>query len=103
MLISCLALTQSRRCWCQQCATYATSVTSFPVYSFHDLENRLEAFAASRSGTLDLAGAAYIPADPPKRIEASIGDLRLEPTSILAEIKAVKSDREVVLLRELLR
>jgi len=72
-----------------QCLSYAASVTTFPVCSFSELQDRLRAFAsANRTGTLGLAGAAYIPADLLDRIKAGLGDRRLEPTMMLAEIKA---------------
>jgi Xaa-Pro aminopeptidase len=83
-----------------QCLSYATSVTTFPVCSFSELNDRLRAFAAAhRTGTLGLAGAAYIPANLLDRIKAGLGDLRLEPTMMLAEIKAIKSEAEVRLMR----
>ena len=84
-----------------QCLSYATSVTTFPVCSFSELNDRLRAFAsAHRTGTLGLAGAAYIPANLLDRIKAGLGDLRLEPTMMLAEIKAIKSEAEVRLMRK---
>jgi Xaa-Pro aminopeptidase len=84
-----------------QCLSYAASVTTFPVCSFSEVQDRLRAFAsANRTGTLGLAGAAYIPADLLDRIKAGLGDRRLEPTMMLAEIKAIKSEAEVRLMRK---
>lgn len=85
----------------KQCVDYAMEVTSFPVYDFDEMKTRLEAFATSvRTGTLGLAGAFYFPEDLARRVRASIGDLSLEETQVLAEIKAVKSEREVALIRK---
>lgn len=85
----------------EQCVAYAASVTTFSVYSFREMKAHLEAFTTAHThGTLGLAGAAYIPAGLLSRVRASIGEMKLEPTTLLAEIKAVKSDREVTLLRK---
>jgi Xaa-Pro aminopeptidase len=87
----------------KQCVDYASEVTAFPVYSFDGLNAKLKAFASeheSSGGTLGLAGEAYIPENLHSRVKASIGNLRLEPHPILADIKAVKSDREVALIRK---
>jgi Xaa-Pro aminopeptidase len=85
----------------KQCVDYATEVTSFPVYSFDEMKGRLEAFAARvQTGTLGLAGAFYFPEDLSRRVRASIGKLTLEETQVLAEIKAIKSEREVALIRK---
>ncbi|KAJ6097021.1 hypothetical protein N7486_007767 [Penicillium sp. IBT 16267x] len=85
----------------KQCVDYASEATTFPVYSFDEMKPRLEAFAARiQTGTLGLAGAFYFPEDLARRVRASIGDLRLEETQVLAEIKAVKSPREVGLIRK---
>lgn len=82
----------------KQCVNYASECTTFPVYSFDELHKRLSAFAANHTGTLGLAGHAYIPWDLMKRVEAAVGNLKIEPTKLLAEIKAIKSDREVALI-----
>lgn len=84
-----------------QCVDYARSCTGFDVASLRDLGPRLRTTsAARRGGKVGLAGAAYIPADLFDRIRAALGDARIEPTSVLAEIKAVKSDAEVALMRK---
>ncbi|CAL5867985.1 uncharacterized protein PFLUO_LOCUS2208 [Penicillium psychrofluorescens] len=85
----------------KQCVDYASEVTTFPVYSFDEMKQRLEAFAARfQTGTLGLAGAFYFPEDLGRRVRSSIGDLSLEETQVLAEIKAIKSAREVGLIRK---
>lgn len=85
----------------KQCVDYATEVTSFPVFSFDEMKPRLEAFAARvHTGTLGLAGAFYFPEDLSRRVKESIGNLTLEETQVLAEIKAIKSEREVALIRK---
>ncbi|KAJ5609970.1 hypothetical protein N7510_006689 [Penicillium lagena] len=85
----------------KQCVDYASEVTTFPVYSFDEMKQHLEAFAARfRTGTLGLAGAFYFPEDLARRVRASIGELRLKETQVLAEIKAIKSAREVGLIRK---
>lgn len=85
----------------KQCVDYASEVTTFPVYGFDEMKQRLEAFAARfQTGTLGLAGAFYFPEDLGRRVRSSIGHLRLEETQVLAEIKAIKSAREVGLIRK---
>ncbi|WP_144146899.1 M24 family metallopeptidase [Paraburkholderia sp. BCC1884] len=84
-----------------QCFDYATSVTGFEVRSLREVTQQVQAFSSRhRSGAVGLAGAAYIPADLLKRLYAGLGELRLEPTMVLAEIKAIKSDAEVALMRK---
>ncbi len=84
----------------EQCLMYASSCTTFPVVSFRELGDRLRKFAgAHHGGTVGLAGQAYIPASVFDRIKDGLGDLRLAPTPVLAEIKAIKSDAEVHLMR----
>jgi len=84
-----------------QCVPYAASVTTFQVCDFRELGERLRTFAdAHRKGKLGLAGAAYIPASVLDRVKAGLDGLPLEPTTVLAEIKAIKSDAEVRLLRK---
>lgn len=83
-----------------QCLMYAASVTTFPVVSFRELGDRLRTFArAHPAGKVGLAGQAYIPASVFDRIKDGLGEMELRPTSVLAEIKAIKSDAEVRLLR----
>jgi Xaa-Pro dipeptidase len=86
----------------KQCVDYATEVTTFPVVSFDELQPRLGAFAAQHSngGTVGLAGAFYFPVDLDRRVRTGLGHVKLEETSLLAEIKAIKSDREVDLIRK---
>lgn len=84
-----------------QCVAYARSATLFEVASLRELAARLPASTAvRRAGRVGLAGAAYVPADLLDRIRAALGGATLEPTPVLAEIKAVKSDNEVALLRK---
>lgn len=84
-----------------QCLMYAASVTTFPVVSLRELGERLRKFSgAHRAGTVGLAGQAYIPASVLDRIKDGLGNLQLKPTPVLAEIKAIKSDAEVHLLRK---
>ena len=84
-----------------QCLDYARSVTLFEVRSLRELTGAVCALARrAHRGTLGLAGAAYIPAAVLERIEAGLGDLSLEPTALLAEIKAIKSEAEVRLMRQ---
>lgn len=84
----------------EQCLMYAASVTTFPVVSFREMGDRLRTFAgAHHAGKVGLAGAAYIPAGVLDRIKDGLGHLHLEPTPVLAEIKAIKSDAEVHLMR----
>lgn len=85
----------------EQCVDYARSSTLFEVASLRELGSRTRASsAARRGGNVGLAGAAYIPADLLDRVRAALGDARIEPTMVLAEIKAVKSDAEVALMRK---
>ncbi|HEY2023874.1 Xaa-Pro peptidase family protein [Paraburkholderia sp.] len=84
-----------------QCLDYASSVTAFEVRSLREVTQQVHAFSGRhRRGAVGLAGAAYIPADLLKRLEAGLGELTLAPTMVLAEIKAIKSDAEVALLRK---
>lgn len=83
-----------------QCLDYACSVTAFAVAPLRALSEHLAALpAACREGKVGLAGHAYVPANLLDRIRAAIGNATIAPTSVLAEIKAVKSDAEVALLR----
>src|SRR5690349_4610606 len=84
-----------------QCLAYARSCTNFAVRSFTELTDRVRDFSQKlRTGTIGLAGAAYIPASVLDRINAGLGALKLQPTTVLAEIKAIKSDAEVHLMRK---
>lgn len=84
-----------------QCLDYARSVTTFEVCSLSKLSARIgQMFSGEGTGKIGLAGAAYIPATVLDRLRAGLGDRELEPTAALAEIKAVKSDAEVRLLRK---
>lgn len=84
-----------------QCLAYATSATNFEVRSLRELTDGIRNFShLHRVGTVGLAGAAYIPASVLDRIHAGLGDLKLQPTMVLAEIKAIKSDAEVHLMRK---
>ena len=84
-----------------QCLDYARSVTLFEVRSLRELTDAVRALAhRAHRGTVGLAGAAYIPATVLERIVAGLGDLSLERTPLLAEIKAIKSEAEVWLIRK---
>ncbi|MFA9440183.1 M24 family metallopeptidase [Uliginosibacterium sp. sgz301328] len=84
-----------------QCLAYAQSVTPFSVKDFRDLHSTLSAFAARHSKrAVGLAGAAYVPANLLDRVRTGLAEMMLAPTSLLAEIKAIKSDAEVRLLRK---
>src|SRR5438128_684149 len=84
-----------------QTLAYAASVTTFPVASFREIGERLRAFGARRPrGKVGLAGAAYIPSSVLDRVRSGLDRLALEPTAVLAEIKAIKSDAEVRLMRK---
>jgi Xaa-Pro aminopeptidase len=84
-----------------QCFDYARSVTSFPVESLHDLTTCVARLGKGRTqGRLGLAGEAYVPATVLDRIRAGLGALDLAPTSVLAEVKAIKSEAEVRLIRK---
>ncbi|HEX4986583.1 MAG TPA: Xaa-Pro peptidase family protein [Burkholderiales bacterium] len=84
-----------------QTLAYAASVTTFPVASFRELGERLRAFGARhRGGMAGLAGAAYIPAGVLDRVRAGLDGLTLKSSLVLAEIKAIKSDAEVRLMRK---
>jgi Xaa-Pro aminopeptidase len=83
-----------------QTLDYARSVTAFEVCDFRDMPDRLRRFAAkNRKGPVGLAGAAYVPASVLDRIKAGLDPVPVVPTSVLAEIKAIKSDAEIRLLR----
>lgn len=85
----------------EQCLGFAASVTGFEVCLFRQMGERLRSFAhAHRSGKFGLAGAAYIPASVLRRIEEGLDGAPLETTPVLAEIKAIKSDAEVKLMRK---
>lgn len=84
-----------------QCVDYARSTTLFEVASLRDLNARLgDTSVARRGGRVGLAGAAYIPASLLDRVRLALGSAVLEPTMALAEVKAVKSDAEVALMRK---
>lgn len=84
----------------EQCLDYARSVTTFEVDSLRALGARLGASRAARlKAPVGLAGGAYVPADLLDRVRAALPGCAIAPTMALAEIKAVKSDAEVALLR----
>ena len=85
----------------EQTVAYARSVTQFEVRSLRELADGVRAFAQRHpKGKVGLAGAAYVPASVLDCIRAGLGDLELETTMVLAEIKAIKSDAEVRLMRK---
>ena len=85
----------------EQTLAYARSVTLFEVRSLRELTEGISNFATHhRSGTVGLAGAAYIPASILDRVKTGLGGLKLETTMVLAEVKAIKSEAEIRLLRK---
>jgi Xaa-Pro aminopeptidase len=80
-----------------QCLDYARSVTPFAVRSLRELTQCVSKLG--QRGKLGLAGADYVPASVLDRIKAGLGEMQLTPTPVLAEIKAVKSEAEVRLIR----
>ncbi|HVX99510.1 MAG TPA: Xaa-Pro peptidase family protein [Pseudorhodoplanes sp.] len=83
-----------------QTLDYARSVTAFEVCDFREMGERLRRFSGrGPKGTVGLAGAAYIPASVLDRLKDGLEPVRLVPTSVLAEIKAIKSEAEIRLLR----
>jgi Xaa-Pro aminopeptidase len=83
-----------------QCLDYAASVTSFEVRDFADMPARLRRFAAKTGkAPVGLAGAAYIPASVLDRLRANLDPVEVAPTTVLAELKAIKSPAEIRLLR----
>lgn len=83
-----------------QTLDYAKSVTAFEVCDFREMPERLRRFAAKAGkGNVGLAGAAYVPATVLDRLKANLDPLQVVPTPVLAEIKAIKSDAEIRLLR----
>lgn len=84
-----------------QCLDYARSVTLFEVRSLRELTEQVRAFSTRhRTGTVGLAGAAYVPATVLDRMKVGLDHLTLKPTMVLAEIKAIKSEAEVQLIRK---
>lgn len=83
-----------------QTLDYARSVTGFEVCDFRDMPERLRRFSTKAGkGDVGLAGAVYAPASVLDRLKANLDPVRIAPTPVLAEIKAVKSDAEIRLLR----
>lgn len=84
----------------EQCLAYAASVTGFPVRPFRELEDTLAPLRRGATRPVGLAGAACIPATVRERIVRGLGGRPLEPTMLLADLKAVKSAAELALLRK---
>ena len=85
----------------EQTLGYAASVTDFSVHPFQDLTGAFKESARNlRYGSVELAGSAYIPATLMARLNECLPKVRLESTSILAEIKAVKSAKELYLMQK---
>lgn len=84
-----------------QCLAYAASVTPFEVRGLSALGTGMRDFARRhRTGPVGLAGEAYIPASVLSRIHDGLDEVVLQPTSVLAEVKAIKSEAEVRLMRK---
>jgi Xaa-Pro aminopeptidase len=84
----------------EQCLGYAASVTGFPVRPFRDLDPVLAPLARQPGARVGLAGDAYVPASLRDRLLGALGGAALDPTTALADLKAVKSPAEVHLLRK---
>ncbi len=85
----------------EMCLAFASSETTFPVRPFRDLDAAFAGLiAGSKNGQFGLAGSAYIPALLLDPLRERLGGTRLEITSVLADLKAVKSPAEVRLLRK---
>jgi Xaa-Pro aminopeptidase len=84
----------------EQCVGYAASVTGFPVRPFRDLDPALAPLARHPGARVGLAGDAYVPASLRDRLLGALGGAALDPTTALADLKAVKSPAEVHLLRK---
>ena len=84
----------------EQCLGYAASVTGFPVRPFRDLDPVLAPLARHPSARVGLAGDAYVPASVRDRLLGALGGAALDPTTALADLKAVKSPAEIRLLRK---
>jgi Xaa-Pro aminopeptidase len=85
----------------EQTLAYAASVTTFTVTSFREMGGHLKSFGARHQrGKVGLAGAAYVPASVLDRVRDGLSGLALESSPVLAEIKAVKSEAEIHLMRK---
>ena len=84
----------------EQCLGYAASVTTFPVAPLQDLPPILRRGYRSRKAKVGLAGLNYIPVHLFERITASLPDVTLAPTTVLADLKAIKSPAEIALIRK---
>jgi Xaa-Pro aminopeptidase len=87
----------------EQCLGYAASVTGFPVRPFRDLDPVLAPLARHPGARVGLAGDAYVPASLRDRLLGALGGTALDPTTALADLKAVKSPAEIHLLRKAAR
>jgi Xaa-Pro aminopeptidase len=87
----------------EQCLGYAASVTGFPVRPFRDLDPVLAPLARHPGARVGLAGDAYVPASLRDRLLGALGGAALDPTTALADLKAVKSPAEIHLLRKAAR
>jgi Xaa-Pro aminopeptidase len=87
----------------EQCLGYAASVTGFPVRPFRDLDPVLAPLARHPGARVGLAGDAYVPASLRDRLLDALGGAALDPTTALADLKAVKSPAEIHLLRKAAR
>ena len=85
----------------EMCLPFAASETTFSVRPFRDLDGALAGLVTgSKHVKLGLAGSAYIPALLLDRLRDRLQGVSLEPTNVLADLKAVKSPAEVRLLRK---
>lgn len=82
------------------CLDYAASETSFDVDKLDRLPEYLRGLRINQSeGTVALAGEAQIPVGLYRQISDAVGVDALQPTALLARIKAVKSPWELEQLR----
>ncbi|OZM75759.1 Xaa-Pro peptidase family protein [Pseudonocardia sp. MH-G8] len=83
---------------------WAADVTNFAVRNIADIAGAVTAWSAQHHGAaLGLAGSGFIPAVLLDRVTDALGGVRPTPTDVLAEVKAVKSEWEIDILREAAR
>jgi len=82
---------------------WATDVTTFGVRNMTQLPDAVRMWASQNDGHLGLAGFDFMPASLRDRVEAALDGVTLQPTDVLAKVKAVKSEWEIGILREAAR